>query len=58
MQFNLSGKVTWYNYRKGSGIAGNLKCVGVGQLVGGVHCWLVHTTCVSVLNDGKTLVTV
>ena len=33
-------------YRKGSGIAGNPECVGVGQLVGGV------------LLDEKTLVIV
>ena len=33
-------------HRKGSGIAGNPECLGVGALVGGVQCWLVPAVCV------------
>ena len=36
-------------FRTASGIGGNPDCVGVGLLVGGVQCWLVHAACVSVL---------
>ena len=38
--------------RKGSGISGNPEYVGVGTLVGVVHCWLLRTLCVSVLGGG------
>ena len=38
-------KSTKLGHRKGSGIAGNPECVGVGALVGGVPCWIAPVSC-------------
>ena len=45
-------KSTKLGHRKGSRIADNLKCVGVGALVGGLQFWLVCSVCVVVLCGG------
>ena len=45
------GKNTVVGHRKGSGIADNLMCVGVGALVGGVHgCLVGGVQCSAVLS--------
>ena len=48
---------TQLGHRKGSGIAGNPECVGVGMLVVSVQCWQVCVVCVSVLCGGGELCT-